>query len=258
MKYYIGSTNGSGIEANSFEDFVAYLKDMADTAEKQGDEYFEVNVENYLTDEAPDNDKCPMGGDASHDCADCVYAGEYHLVNGECIFREEARKLSNRELRDLYYGSSGRCCKCGTYLTDKNNMIGSVFVLDKCGNFYCMNCDKEFEDGDERIFEPEFCEEEGRELAKRIISEETDMYNPITGVYAFHYNDNDAICTYKFPPEKAIMLAKEAERLDEYWSALLGTGGLVFDNPEDFVQAYGVEDGWMTCEEFLEANNKEA
>lgn len=50
MKYYIGSCNGSGIEAETFEDFVAYLRDMAETAEKQGDEWFEVNVENYLTD----------------------------------------------------------------------------------------------------------------------------------------------------------------------------------------------------------------
>ena len=51
MKYYIGSINGSVIEANTFEDFVVYLKNMAKRAEKQGDEYFEVNVENYLTDE---------------------------------------------------------------------------------------------------------------------------------------------------------------------------------------------------------------
>lgn len=49
MNYYIGSINGSGIETNNWEDFVAYLKDMAEMAEKQGDEYFEVNVENYLS-----------------------------------------------------------------------------------------------------------------------------------------------------------------------------------------------------------------
>lgn len=54
MKYYIGSTNGSGIEAETFEDFVEYLRDMAITAEEQGDEWFEVNVENYL--EEPDED----------------------------------------------------------------------------------------------------------------------------------------------------------------------------------------------------------
>ena len=51
MKYYIGSTNGSGIEANTFEDFVAYLKDMVDKAQNQGDEWFDVNVENYIDEE---------------------------------------------------------------------------------------------------------------------------------------------------------------------------------------------------------------
>lgn len=54
MKYYIGSTNGSGIEANTWEDFMVYLKDMANIAEEQGDDWFEVNVENYLDDEDED------------------------------------------------------------------------------------------------------------------------------------------------------------------------------------------------------------
>jgi len=48
MKYYIGSSNGSGIKAESWEEFTSYLKDMAEQAEKQGDEFFDVNVENYL------------------------------------------------------------------------------------------------------------------------------------------------------------------------------------------------------------------
>ena len=55
MKYYIGSTNGSGIEASTFEDFIEYLKDMAMTAEKQGEDWFEINVENCLTDIGENN-----------------------------------------------------------------------------------------------------------------------------------------------------------------------------------------------------------
>ena len=39
------------------------------------------------------NDKCknqcPLGGDISNDCADCVYSGEFHFVDGECVRREE-------------------------------------------------------------------------------------------------------------------------------------------------------------------------
>ena len=56
MKYYIGSINGSGIEANTFEDFIEYLRDMAITAEEQGEDWFEVNVETYLDDETDEEE----------------------------------------------------------------------------------------------------------------------------------------------------------------------------------------------------------
>ena len=56
MKYYIGSINGSGIETNTFEDFIEYLKDMAITAEEQGEDWFEVNVETYLDDETDEEE----------------------------------------------------------------------------------------------------------------------------------------------------------------------------------------------------------
>lgn len=34
------------------------------------------------------NFECPMGGDKSDDCADCVYSEEYHFENGECVRRK--------------------------------------------------------------------------------------------------------------------------------------------------------------------------
>ena len=36
--------------------------------------------------------ECPLGGDETNDCADCVYSGDYHFVNGECVEREEETK----------------------------------------------------------------------------------------------------------------------------------------------------------------------
>ena len=33
-------------------------------------------------------DECPHGGDIADGCADCVYAREYHCVNGECVIRK--------------------------------------------------------------------------------------------------------------------------------------------------------------------------
>ena len=57
MKYYIGSVNGSGIEANTFDDFVEYLRDMSEIAKKQGEEWFEINVETYLAGDEDNNVK---------------------------------------------------------------------------------------------------------------------------------------------------------------------------------------------------------
>jgi len=56
MKYYIGSVNGSGIKTNTLGDFIEYLRDMAMTAEEQGEDWFEVNVETYLSDKSYEED----------------------------------------------------------------------------------------------------------------------------------------------------------------------------------------------------------
>lgn len=61
--------------------------------------------------------------------------------------------MNHSELRRLYNSSKNKCCKCGCNLEDVNGKLGSVFVLDTDGNFYCMNCDSEFEEGDERIYD---------------------------------------------------------------------------------------------------------
>ena len=51
MKYYIASPNGSGIETDTLDNLILYLKDMAEHAAIQGDEYFDIFVTNMLTDE---------------------------------------------------------------------------------------------------------------------------------------------------------------------------------------------------------------
>lgn len=56
MKYYIGSVNGSGIKTNTLGDFIEYLRDMAMTAEEQGEDWFEINVETYLNDKSYEED----------------------------------------------------------------------------------------------------------------------------------------------------------------------------------------------------------
>lgn len=66
------------------------------------------------------------------------------------------------QLLDLYHLHRAECCKCGCYL-ESDFDLGSIFVLDYDGNFYCMNCDNIFDDVDDRIFEAWFYEDEEEE-----------------------------------------------------------------------------------------------
>ena len=43
-------------------------------------EQYKLNAKNLL---------CPLGGSLINDCADCVYAGDYHFVDGECVRRDD-------------------------------------------------------------------------------------------------------------------------------------------------------------------------
>lgn len=57
-----------------------------------GDEnelYSEIKNLWDLLDDAVGDPKCPLGGDETNDCADCVDACDYHFVNGECVRRED-------------------------------------------------------------------------------------------------------------------------------------------------------------------------
>ena len=66
------------------------------------------------------------------------------------------------QLLDLYHSHRAECCKFGCYL-ESDFDLGSIFVLDYNGNFYCMNCDNIFDDVSDRIFEAEFYEDEEEE-----------------------------------------------------------------------------------------------
>lgn len=62
--------------------------------------------------------------------------------------------METEKLLELYHSHRGHCCKCGRYLESELD-LGSIFVLDYDGNFYCINCDNIFDDMGERIFEPD-------------------------------------------------------------------------------------------------------
>lgn len=58
--------------------------------------------------------------------------------------------------RELLYRANQHeagCCKCGCHLVSAYAPLAAVFIMDREGNFYCADCDDEFEWGDERIFD---------------------------------------------------------------------------------------------------------
>jgi hypothetical protein len=92
------------------------------------------------------------------------------------------------------------------------------------------------------------------ELFNAIMS--NDMYCPEENLYAFLYNDDDAICVYDWiTPEVAADLQKHAKEHDEYWGAFLGVGGEIYEfndedrpDPLDFCLQY-CKCNWVKCED---------
>ena len=60
--------------------------------------------------------------------------------------------MKRADLIKKYNSRFDHCCKCGAALSSTIS-LGHFFVMDYNGGFYCTECDKEFLDGDERIFE---------------------------------------------------------------------------------------------------------
>ena len=40
--------------------------------------------------------ECPLGGDETNDCADCIYSVDYHFVDGKCVKRHKQDDLQNK------------------------------------------------------------------------------------------------------------------------------------------------------------------
>lgn len=56
-------------------------------------------------------------------------------------------------LNQLYHSTSSHCSVCGVHLkTEWGEPLGRYFVMDRKGRFYCMNCDKRFDEYDEEIY----------------------------------------------------------------------------------------------------------
>lgn len=89
-----------------------------------------------------------------------------------------------------------------------------------------------------------------------------DLYSRKAETYVFNYNECGSICTYAIDPDEAIDLAEEAREMNEYWGALLGPGGFIWDDPSHELymqcQATNIDccaklikfDDWVLAENF--------
>lgn len=63
------------------------------------------------------------------------------------------------------------------------------------------------------------------------LKEKGDLYNPDLETYVFVYNEVGSICEYSIDKEEAEELARKCKETgEEYWGAMLGPGGNIFDD----------------------------
>ena len=87
------------------------------------------------------------------------------------------------------------------------------------------------------IIEPILFESAG-EMKELVVNKDVDLYSPDLKLYVFHYNDQEAVAVYRLENEEAYKLSVEADKANEYWGALLGPGGSIYDEPEEFFGQY--------------------
>lgn len=60
-----------------------------------------------------------------------------------------------------------------------------------------------------------------------------DIYNPMTELYCFEYNEAGAVCSYCVDIFEAFRLLEQAVMKHDFWSAFLGPNGDIWDAPDD-------------------------
>jgi hypothetical protein len=120
-------------------------------------------------------------------------------------------------LREAYYNTAAtHCAGCGCLLhtMSKGDILSNYFIMDKEANFYCTDCEKDFADGDERIYSPDLDEEkpelsyemmpviDAYSLEKALIAkygpEFADNYGEFTNVLFGDSYVNDSYKSYDF------------------------------------------------------------
>lgn len=64
------------------------------------------------------------------------------------------------------------------------------------------------------------------------ICKEGDLYSKSLGIYAFVYNNAQAICIYNLQQDEVVKLIEKNKETNEYWGAHLGIGGSILEDPD--------------------------
>lgn len=91
----------------------------------------------------------------------------------------------------------------------------------------------------------------GKEMLNEL--DRSDLYNAETGEYVFLYNDAGSIAVYKLDDHEVEALKKRMDT-EEPWSAYLGIGGYIYDDPScDFFNSNSISNvEW--CDENYKGN----
>lgn len=85
------------------------------------------------------------------------------------------------------------------------------------------------------------------------INEGNDLYSRKAETYVFSYNDEGSVCTYILDESEAASLARQVKNSEEkYWSAFLGTGGKIWDDPRHYCYKEGQVTNLDCCEKLVE------
>lgn len=87
---YWGSFLGVGGEIYDYPSHECYREELLTNLEYcqeliKTDDW--IRVEDYMNEILDYGDDCPLGGDSTNDCEDCIYSIDYHYDNGECVMR---------------------------------------------------------------------------------------------------------------------------------------------------------------------------
>ncbi len=84
-----------------------------------------------------------------------------------------------------------------------------------------------------------------------------DLYSEKAYCYIFCYNEAGSVCTYNLDMYEAKKLAQEASQADEYWGALLGIGGSIYDDPSHECYTEDKVSNLEICEQLAEYDDWE-